>query len=84
MTNYMSENELWETIFDRVCQIFNSDHVTRIIFKNKLHVECSLYPNIPDWEGLLLCLEKYTKIDGIENVNREFANELAPYKLLYI
>ena len=84
MTNYMSENELWEAIFDRLCQIFNSDHVTRIIFKNKLHVECSLYHDVPDWEGLLLCLEKYPAIEEIKTIDHEFANELAPYRLMYI
>lgn len=81
----MSEQELWESIFDSFRSRLNLSEMGVMKYTDVNDNVAQISRCKPDWVGLFYIFERYRLvISEVYDIERDYRSLLAPYRMLYV
>lgn len=81
----MSEQELWERIFDSFRSRLNLSEAGIMTYTDVNGDTAQVFRCKPDWVGLFYIFERYRLvISEVYDIERDYRSLLAPYRILYV
>lgn len=81
----MSEQELWESIFDSFRSRLNLSESGIMVYTDINGDTARVSKCKPDWVGLFYIFERYRLvISEVSDIERDYRSVLAPYRMLYV